>query len=116
MEHPPPDALPQPALAPQPTVTARELSRRAADVLDRVEHGERLTVTRDGEAIAEIIPIDPAQRLLARWVRNGLISEPPAGGYAKAATIAAAARRLPVEPEGRSATEALLEMREDERQ
>ena len=100
---------------PLPAISARDLSRRAADVLDRVEHGERLMVTRDGEPIAEIIPIDPAQRLLARWMRDGLISEAPAAGYAKASAVAAVARRLPAEPVGRSATDALSEMREDER-
>jgi prevent-host-death family protein len=101
---------------PRPMINARDLSRRAADVLDRVEHGERLVVTRDGEPIAEIIPIDPAQRLLARWVRDGLISEPPAAGYAKASAAAAAARRLPAVPAGSSATDRLFEMRENERQ
>jgi prevent-host-death family protein len=60
------------------SVSARDLSRHAASVLDRVEHGERLIVTRDGEPVAEIIPIDPAQRMLARWVKDGLIAELPA--------------------------------------
>jgi prevent-host-death family protein len=50
-------------------VTARDLSRRAAAVLDRVEHGERLTITRDGEPIAEIVPIDRSRRTIARWVQ-----------------------------------------------
>lgn len=97
------------------SVTARDLSRRAANVLDRVEHGERLIVTRDGEAIAEIIPIDRAQRTLARWAKDGLIAEPPPSGYAKAATISGAARRLLQVPPGQTATEVLLQMREDER-
>ncbi len=99
----------------QASINARDLSRRAASVLDRVEHGERLVVTRDGEAIAEIIPIGRTQRLLARWVRDGLIPEPPPSGYATAAAVASAARRLPPVPPGRTATELLLEMREDER-
>jgi prevent-host-death family protein len=99
----------------QASINARDLSRRAASVLDRVEHGERLVVTRDGEAIAEIIPIDRSRRLLARWARDGLIPEPPSSGYAKAAVVAGAARLLPSTPPGRTATELLLEMREDER-
>ncbi|WP_250286145.1 MULTISPECIES: type II toxin-antitoxin system Phd/YefM family antitoxin [unclassified Frankia] len=92
----------------QASVNARDLSRRAASVLDRAAHGERLIVTRDGEPIAEIIPIDPAQRLFARWIRDGLISEPPASGYAKAAAAAAAnaVRDLPDTPPGRTAAEA----------
>lgn len=97
------------------TVSARDLSRSAARVLDRVEHGERLVVTRDGEPIAEIIPIAQSQRLLARWARDGLISAPPPGGYATADAVAEAMRDLPPSPPGRTATEALLEMREHER-
>jgi prevent-host-death family protein len=97
------------------TVTARDLSRRAAAVLDRVEHGERLTITRDGEPIAEIIPIDRAQRTFARWVKEGIIAAPPPSGYAKAGRAARAARRLPATPPGPTATEMLLQMREDER-
>jgi len=102
--------------AERPTVTARDLSRRASTVLDRVEHGERLLVTRDGEPIAEIIPIDRSERALARWVKDGYISPPPAGGYAKAGGIARAARRLPEVEPGQTATDALLQMRDDERQ
>ena len=97
------------------SISARDLSRRAASVLDRVERGERLVVTRDGEAIAEIIPIDRTERLLARWIRDGLIAEPPPSGYAKAGAVASAARRLPPIPPGKSATEVLMEMREEER-
>jgi len=98
-------------------VSARDLSRHAANVLDRVEHGERLLVTRDGEPIAEIIPIDPAQRLLARWAKEGLITELPAAASGKAATVSAAARQLlgTQPPTGPTATEILLQMREDER-
>jgi len=97
------------------SVTARELSRRAAAMLDRVEHGERLIVTRDGEPIAEIIPIDRAQRVLARWVKDGLVAELPAADSAKASTVSAAARQLLAVPAGPTATEILLQMRENER-
>jgi prevent-host-death family protein len=60
------------------SISSRDLSRRAAAVLDRVEQGERLIVTRDGEPVAEIIPIDRSERTLARWVREGVIA--PAAG------------------------------------
>lgn len=96
------------------SVSARDLSRRAAAVLDRVEHGERLTITRDGEPIAEIIPIDRATRTMARWVRDGLITAPPASGYAKAGDIAEVVRRLAA-PANPAASDALLRMRQDER-
>jgi prevent-host-death family protein len=99
-------------------ISARELSRDASRVLDRVERGERLTVTRDGEPIAEIIPIDPAQRVMARLIRDGLIAPPPPGGYATGGDLAAVAQRLvasgEVDPDS-TATAKLLEMREHER-
>lgn len=97
------------------SISSRDLSRRAAAVLDRVEQGERLIVTRDGEPVAEIIPIDRSERTLARWVREGVIAPPPVGGYAKAGAVSRAARRLPPAEPGRTATDALLEMRADER-
>jgi prevent-host-death family protein len=99
----------------RPSITARDLSRRAANVLDRVEHGERLVVTRDGEPIAEIVPIDRAQRVMARWVKDGLIPEPPPSGYATAGALSRAARAMPPAEPGDTATEALRRMREHER-
>jgi prevent-host-death family protein len=104
------DMLPE-----RPSITARDLSRRAATVLDRVEHGERLVVTRDGEPIAEIVPIDRAQRVMARWVKDGLISEPPPSGYATAASLSRAVRSMPAAEPASNATEALSRMRENER-
>jgi prevent-host-death family protein len=54
-------------------VTVRELRNHGADVLQRVVRGEALTVTRDGEAIAELRPLRrrpiSAATLLARWRR-----------------------------------------------
>jgi hypothetical protein len=60
-------------------------------------------------------PIDRAQRLLARWVKDGLIAELPAVHSAKAETVSAAARKLLPAPEGPTATDVLLQMRADER-
>lgn len=52
-------------------ITVRELRNHGGDVLDRVARGEALTVTRDGEAIAELRPLArrPIQAavLLQRW-------------------------------------------------
>ncbi|WP_431861760.1 type II toxin-antitoxin system Phd/YefM family antitoxin [Micrococcus terreus] len=39
------------------TVTVRDLRNRGAEVLRRVEHGESLIVTRDGEAVASVVPL-----------------------------------------------------------
>ena len=54
-------------------ITVRELRNRGGDVLDRVARGEALTVTRDGQAIAELRPLArrpiPAAVLVERWRR-----------------------------------------------
>jgi prevent-host-death family protein len=39
------------------SVTVRDLRNRGEEVLDRVERGERVIVTRDGRAIAELRPL-----------------------------------------------------------
>jgi len=55
------------------TVTIRELRNHGGDVIRRVAAGEALTVTLDGEAVAEPRPIGrPTLRagaLLERWRR-----------------------------------------------
>lgn len=38
-------------------VTIRDLRNRSAEVLRRVEHGESLTVTRDGDPVATVAPL-----------------------------------------------------------
>lgn len=58
---------------PAETVSIRDLRNSGGDVVDRVAHGERLIITRDGERVAEIVPLarKPLTRnaLLARWSR-----------------------------------------------
>lgn len=53
------------------TVSVRELRNRGGEVLTRVETGERITVTRDGEPVAELIPVArrplPVATLLEHW-------------------------------------------------
>ncbi|MCI4675791.1 type II toxin-antitoxin system prevent-host-death family antitoxin [Mycolicibacterium litorale] len=39
------------------TVTVRELRNRGGEVLRRVEHGERIVITRDGTPVAELRPL-----------------------------------------------------------
>ncbi|MGH3073325.1 MAG: type II toxin-antitoxin system Phd/YefM family antitoxin [Gaiellales bacterium] len=55
------------------TVTIRDLRNHGGDVVDRVEAGERVTVTRDGRPVAELRPLRsrgiPAATLLERWRR-----------------------------------------------
>ena len=53
------------------TVSIRELRNKGGDVVDRVERGERMTVTRDGRPVAELSPVGrphlDASALLRRW-------------------------------------------------
>ena len=52
-------------------VTIRELRNHGGEVIERVESGERLTVTRAGRAVAELRPLQApglgAAALLRRW-------------------------------------------------
>ena len=55
------------------TVTIRELRNRGGEVVDRVEAGGHVTVTRDGRPVAELRPFRArglsADVLLERWQR-----------------------------------------------
>jgi prevent-host-death family protein len=54
-------------------VAVRDLRNHGGEILNRVAAGEALTVTRDGEPIAELRPLPrrpvPAGLLLRRWRR-----------------------------------------------
>jgi prevent-host-death family protein len=54
-------------------VAVRDLRNHGGEILNRVAAGEPLTVTRDGEPIAELRPLPrrpvPAGVLLQRWRR-----------------------------------------------
>ncbi|HEY8695232.1 MAG TPA: type II toxin-antitoxin system prevent-host-death family antitoxin [Chloroflexota bacterium] len=53
------------------TVTIRDLRNHGGDVLDRVGRGERITITRAGNPVAELQPLAQpklsAEALLGRW-------------------------------------------------
>lgn len=49
------------------TITRRELRDDSAEIMQRVEAGERFVVTRNGRPIAEIRPVPPdRQRFVSR--------------------------------------------------
>ena len=54
-------------------VSIRDLRNHGGEVIDRVEQGERLTITRDGRRVAELRPIErrplKADVLIERWAR-----------------------------------------------
>jgi prevent-host-death family protein len=39
------------------SVSVRDLRNKGGEVLDRVERGERVVITRDGRAVAELRPL-----------------------------------------------------------
>ena len=55
------------------TVTIRDLRNRGGEVVDHVEAGGRVIVTRDGRPVAELRPLRPrglpAAAILERWRR-----------------------------------------------
>ncbi len=54
-------------------VTIRDLRNHGGEVIDRVQAGEPITITRDGRPVAQLVPYGPqpisAEVLLARWRR-----------------------------------------------
>jgi antitoxin (DNA-binding transcriptional repressor) of toxin-antitoxin stability system len=52
------------------TVTVRDLRNNGGEVLRRVEHGERIIVTRDGAPVAEHAPAQPNSFDAARIFRR----------------------------------------------
>jgi prevent-host-death family protein len=51
-------------------VSVRELRNHGGDVLDRVEAGERLTVTRNGRPVAELVPLPRRELTLEEILRR----------------------------------------------
>lgn len=56
------------------TITATEASRRFSDLLDAIERGEEITITRGNRPIAEI---RPARRRTGRDLALALENVPP---------------------------------------
>jgi prevent-host-death family protein len=52
------------------TVSVRDLRNHGGEVLRRVEHGERLVVTRDGAPVAELRPLRRSSASAAELIRR----------------------------------------------
>jgi len=99
-------------LAPGPArkVTIRQLQQHAAKVIDELTEAEEIgEITRRGQVIARLIPVSPAERALAELLDRGELipAKNPAGlaGWAP----------LPVREDGASLADALIALREEER-
>ena len=68
------------------TATVRDLRNKFADVAKWIEHGEAVTITRNGAAFATLAPAKPAKPRKVDWAA-WLKEHPPVGkGMSKAAT------------------------------
>lgn len=56
--------------------TIRELRNHGGEVIERVRSGERITITRDGEPVAELRPL-PRRRLTATALIEQVRTLPP---------------------------------------
>jgi antitoxin (DNA-binding transcriptional repressor) of toxin-antitoxin stability system len=50
----------------QPEITQRDLRTRSKEIMDAVQGGQSFTVTRDGHAIGELIPLRRRRRFVPR--------------------------------------------------
>jgi len=54
-------------------ISIRQLRNHGGDMVDRVAHGERMTVTRCGRPVALLVPLDrdplSVDVLIERWLR-----------------------------------------------
>jgi len=94
-----------------PRVGVRELRQNLSVYLDRVKQGERLEVTEHGRPVALLVPLPPPEDQIARLVAEGKVI--PAKG-----SMRDWLRDNPPlawrPPGGKTLTEILLEMRDEE--
>lgn len=100
----------RPGSGPARRVTIRQLQQHAAKVIDALADAEEIgEITRRGQVIARLIPVSPAERALAEMLDRGELipAQNPAGlaGWAP----------LPPPEDGASLSDALIALREEER-
>jgi prevent-host-death family protein len=59
-------------------IGVRELKAKLGSVLRRVEGGERVRVTRRGQPVADIVPVETPEERWERMVAEGRITPPSA--------------------------------------
>jgi prevent-host-death family protein len=100
-------------IEPQPHIRRigiRELQKNTAAVIrELTEVNETVEITSRGEVVARLMPVSPDEALMRKLIARGEMT--PAtrpGGLLNR-------KPLPSRPDGRSATDALLALREEER-
>ena len=99
------------APGPARRVAIRELQQHAAKVIRELAEAEEVAeITRRGEVVARLIPVSPAERTFAEMLRQGeVIPAKEPGGLA-------GWKPLPPREDGASLSDALIAMREEERE
>jgi prevent-host-death family protein len=99
------------APGPARRVAIRELQQHAAKVIRELAEAEEVAeITRRGEVVARLIPVSPAERTFAEMLRQGeVIPAREPGGLA-------GWKPLPPREDGASLSDALIVMREEERE
>jgi prevent-host-death family protein len=101
--------------APDTAISIRDLQRNAADVMTRVEHGERYVVTRHGRTVGRLLPPDPADEAINRAVADGILDVTALASARTAAQVARITPEPAAEAGQPSLSDALAELRADER-
>jgi antitoxin (DNA-binding transcriptional repressor) of toxin-antitoxin stability system len=68
------------------TATVRDLRNNFASVAKWIEHGEQITITRNGETFATLSPATPKKSPKADWAARFAKYKPVGKGISKAAT------------------------------
>src|ERR1700760_4808392 len=99
------------APGPARRIAIRELQQHAAKVIRELAEAEEVAeITRRGEVVARLIPVSPAERTFAEMLRQGeVIPAKEPGGLA-------GWKPLPPREDGASLSDALIVMREEERE
>lgn len=96
-------------------ISIRDLQRNAADVMTRVEHGTSYVITRHGRTVGRLLPPEPGDEAINQAIAEGILD---AGDLAHARTATQVARITPeptADPGSRPASDALEDLRADER-
>jgi antitoxin (DNA-binding transcriptional repressor) of toxin-antitoxin stability system len=95
-------------------VTADELLRDPAGVLERVAAGEKVAVIQDGVLIAVISPPDLTEAMTAGMIKAGILDSDWRVKQAELKRWILTNPPMPAEPHKQSLSETLIEMREEE--
>ncbi len=96
-------------------ITVRELARNTAQVLERVGAGERIEVTRNGEPVAVLSPVDVEESTIRGLIKAGILPADFRERQAKLREFLRDHKPAPAKPGQRPLSEVLLEMRDEER-